>query len=198
MCCNNYYRPSFNTCGCRNYSTVVRTIVGPMGPAGPQGPVGPVGPTGATGATGPQGPVGPVGPSPIEDLAIASLTNTAAATITDLGDYIPFNNTNTVQNATVTDSDSITVTNGGTYYITYGLNDATATGDTGVSLYINNTENVNTTLNISDTVTSASGGIILNLSAGDSISLGKSVNATPITLSAGTMNAYLNIIPITN
>ena len=174
MCCNNYYRPYFNTCGCRNYSTVVRTIVGPMGPAGP------------------------VGPSPIEDLAIASLTNTATTTITAVGDYIPFNNTNTVQNATVTDSDTITITTGGTYYITYGLNNATTTGDTGVSLYINDIENVNTTLNISDTVTSSNGGIILNLSAGDSISLGKSINATPITLSADNMNAYLNIIPITN
>ena len=172
MCCNNFFRPYVNTCGCRNYSSVVRTIVGPMGPAGP------------------------VGPSPIEDLAIASLTNTAATTITALGDYVPFSNTNTVQNATVTNSDTITITNGGTYYVTYGLNNATTTGTTGVSLYINNTENVNTTLTISDTISSSSGAIILNLSAGDTISLGKSVNATPITLSAGTMNAYLNIIPL--
>ena len=40
-------------------------------------------------------------------------------------------------------------------------------------------------------------GIILTLAAGDTISLGKSLNTTDIVLPADTMNAYINIVPIT-
>lgn len=227
MCCNNFIRPSFNTCGCGNYTTI-RTIVGPQGPigltgaqgpvgpvgpvgpqgpiglTGPAGPIGPVGPqgpvgaTGATGATGPVGPVGPAGPSAIEGLAIATLNNTTAVTLTDVGDLVPFSNADVIENATINaTNDTVTVTNAGTYLINYGITPSTGTGSA-VSLYINGTENAVTRLTLTDSTSTYSGGIILNLAAGDTISIGKSLNTTAITLPADTMNAYLNIIPITN
>ena len=205
MCCNNYYRPYFNTCGCRNYSSVIRTIAGPqgpVGPVGPQGPIGPtgatgpIGPTGATGATGPVGPQGPVGPSAVENLAIATLTNTIETTLTTVGDLIVFSSTSAIQNASISGTgDTVTIESPGVYYINYGVTPTEGTG-AGVSLYLNGAEYAESRLTLTDSTGSYSGGIILNLSAGDTLSLGKSLNTTDITLPGDTLNAYLNIIPI--
>lgn len=227
MCCNNYFRPSFNTCGCGGYTTI-RTVVGPQGPiglTGPQGPAGPVGPTGPTGATGatgpvgpagatgpqgpagpvgpagatgPQGPVGPVGPSAVADLGIATLNNVDAVTLTAVGDLVPFSDTNAIQNASISATgDTVTVNGAGTYLLNYGFTPSAGTGSA-ISVYINGVENTTTRLTITSDTSTYSGGIILDLAAGDTISMGKSLNTTDITLPADTMNAYLNIVPITN
>ena len=211
MCCDNFFRYRCGNFGCCNNNsyTTIRTIVGPMGPAGPQGatgpvgPAGPIGPTGATGATGPIGPIGPVGPqgptgpSAVATLAIATLTNTDALTLDAIGTPITFNTTNAIQNASISGtSDSVTVNTAGVYHITYGFT-ATSGLNSSISLYVNDAENTNTRLTVIDAPSSYSGDIILELNAGDTLSLEMSTGTTSIVLPADTLNAYLNIAPIT-
>jgi hypothetical protein len=128
-----------------------------------------------------------------DSLAVAQLLNTAARNLTTTGSLVTFNTTNALKNSTVS-SNTITVTNAGTYLVNYGFTSPGAE-DAAMSLYVNGTENTGTRLTlIEEGHVSAS--ILLTLAAGSTVSLGVSVLPDNVTLPTGTLNAYVVITPI--
>ena len=112
--------------------TGAQGIQGPVGPIGPTGATGPQGPQGATGATGPQDPVGPSGSS---DAIYASLLETATVTA---GETIPLTlNSATPDSSMSVVGNSVSITESGSYLVTYSLNGSAPTGDLTADLYLN-------------------------------------------------------------
>ena len=155
---------------------------GPVGPQGPIGLTGPIGPTGATGATGPQGPIGPVGPQgpvgatgPVgpagtSDGLYASETGATVAA----GAIIPI----ALDSATPTTTmsvvnNSVTLADAGSYLVSYQADGSGSTVDNTVSLYQNGAILADETLYLSNATErgSASKTVIVNASAGDTLSL---------------------------
>ena len=173
----NIYHRCDNKCGQIN-GCYCYTVPGPVGATGPTGP------TGATGATG---------PTLTTTQAVAQLLNTAEQTLDTVGELVTFNSPAVYKNAIATTT-AITVTNAGTYLVNYGFN-ASATTGSAMSLYLNGSENVQTRLSIL-AVGSYSANIILTLTAGETISLGASVISTNVTLPSGSLNAFIDVVPI--
>ena len=186
---------------------------GATGPAGPQGPIGPVGPTGATGAVGPQGPIGPVGPvgatgatgatgpqgpvgatgatgpqGPIGPAGTsqAIYAGTTIATV-GAGAIVPIALIAQSPASTMTVSDNeVNITETGSYLVSYFAGGSVTTGDFIVSLYLNDVAIANENIVQSDSVGAGSKTVLLNLSAGDSISL-YNTSATEATLSSASI-----------
>lgn len=117
--------------------------VGPVGPIGATGPIGPQGPTGATGPQGPQGIQGPVGPQgPVATDIIANFLNDSTGVLAigsdiPLEDYINLSDGDITH---VTESPDLTLTEG-YYLVSYSANaTATADGNIGIAMYINDVE----------------------------------------------------------
>ncbi len=123
---------------------------GPQGPIGLTGPQGPQGETGATGATGPQGPAGPQGPigpvgpqGPVGPAGTATVASYGSfytdTTQTVTNDSFPLTTTLSSSNMTVdTTTGVVTLTNAGTYLVSYGVYATTGSQDTDtVQLYLN-------------------------------------------------------------
>jgi len=157
--------------------------VGPIGPQGPVGPVGPAGPTGAVaaaGAVGPIGPQGPVGPAGTNDAVYAVST---AATIA-AGEIIPITLSAATADTTMTITDNaVNITEAGTYLVSYYVGGSVATNEFVTALYLNGAEIANENIVQSNSAGAASKTVLLNLSAGDTLSL-YNTSATEATLSA--------------
>ena len=140
---------------------------GPQGPVGPIGPQGPVGATGATGATGPQGPAGPAGTA---DGLYASGTT---ATI-GIDAIIPIVlNSATPDTSLIVSNNEITLTEDGSYLVSYFADGFGSTGENLVELYLNDNPLPQTEISLSEGTTrgSASKTIIVNAVSGDTLSL---------------------------
>ncbi len=154
--------------------------VGPVGATGATGPQGPVGATGATGATGPQGPIGPAGTSQ------AIYAGSAIATV-GAGDIVPIALIAQSPASTMTVSgNEVNITETGSYLVSYFAGGSVTTGDFIVSLYLNDVAIANENIVQSDSVGAGSKTVLLNLSAGDSLSL-YNTSATEATLSSASI-----------
>ena len=193
MCC--LFGNNQNQNCCCNRTVYVRGPIGPTGatgargPQGPQGPVGPIGPTGATGATGavgPQGPIGPVGatgatgpqgpvgatgatgpqgPAGLSDAVYASSTVATVAS----GAIIPITLTTASPTTTMSvANNAVSVSEAGTYLVSYFYQNQTEDVDASISLYLNGVAIPNEVLTDES---STSKTILLSLSANDAIAL---------------------------
>ena len=160
--------------------------VGPQGPVGATGAVGPQGPTGATGAVGPQGPtgatgaVGPQGPAGTNDAVYATST---VATIA-AGSIIPIALTTATPDTSMSVTDNaVNITEAGSYLVSYYVDGSVATDEFVTALYLNGTQVPNESIVQSNSAGAASKTIVLNLSAGDTLSL-YNTSATEATLSS--------------
>ena len=173
------------------------------GATGPTGSTGPTGPQGLAGATGPTGSTGPTGPN-AGLAAYGGKYSDAPQTIT-LGigtqSQIALPSTMPNLNVTYTPTNSITVTQAGTYEINYYSNVSVALGTT-VTLAVRNNGT-----NIPDTVISRvlsvgvgsiySGSVIVTLTAGAVIDMAISaLLAVGVTLGSG-VNATLSVKKLT-
>ncbi len=147
---------------------------GPIGPVGSVGPQGPVGATGATGATGAQGPIGPVGPQgPVGPAGTndAIYASGAVATVAT-GAIIPLTlNASTAPTTLSVVNNEVSVGDAGSYLVSYFTNGSVATGDFSTTLYLNDTAIANEEILLTDSSGAGSKTILLNLSAGDTLSL---------------------------
>lgn len=171
-----------------------RGATGPTGPTGATGITGPTGPTGPTGATGPTGPTGPTGENATllnENATIynAETQNITTATPLTLSTVL-------TNNGLAVDNTTITVSETGTYLISFTVNDATAAaGADNVGIAVNNVVNTATHRTISPNYATG-GSYILNLNANDKVSLVPTVtNATSIS-STGGPSASLTVVRI--
>lgn len=170
-----------NNCGCCGYRDPffpnISTANGATGPVGPRG------------ATGPTGPTGEAGTVVNENATIVSteLQNITTATPLALSTVLTNNNL-------TVDNNSITVTESGTYLVSFTVNTATAAvGADNVGIAINTVVNASTRRTISSDYTT-SGSFVLNLEANDAISLVPTVtNATSIS-STGGPSASLTVV----
>lgn len=127
----------------------------------------------------------------VDNTSVAQLRSTTAQTLSAVNQLVTFNTSNSFRNATVT-GESITVNESGRYLINYGFN-ASAGQNSALSLYINGVENASTRLTILDESGDLSSSIILNLNAGDVITMRVSVYTANVTLPADTLNAYITL-----
>lgn len=139
--------------------------VGPAGATGATGPQGPVGPTGATGATGPQGPVGPAGTSQAI-YAYSTIATVASGAIIP----IVLSESSPASTMTVT-GDEITLTESGSYLISYYTEGSVATGDYETSLYLNGVAIPDESITFVGSSGAGSKTILLNTAAGDTLSI---------------------------
>jgi len=144
---------------------------GSDGLAGATGATGPTGATGATGATGPTGATGATG-SDVSALGYAYIYNTTSQTIAAEA-ALTFGSNGPLSGVTHTaGTSSITITNTGTYSMSYFVSGTTANQFT---LFVNGTANTTTTYGTTAGITV--GQAILSLSAGDVLTL---VNHTSV------------------
>lgn len=188
----------------------VQGVTGPQGETGATGPVGPQGlqgATGATGATGPQGAIGPTGPTgPAGPTGAAGTgliaygglygtTNDAVALTTTpvalpLGTQMPSSNLTYGTN-------SVTVTDAGTYELAYGVRGSMSDGSSlTVSVGQNGTAIAATTITdalTSGTPSSVHGQTIVTLSAGDVLTLLASDSGSATWTPGSGANTYLTV-----
>lgn len=156
---------------------------GPIGPQGPIGPAGPQGETGATGATGPIGPAGPAGPAGLSDAIFAS----SGADTVDAGAIIPLALVVATPDTSLSVSDNaVNVTEDGTYLVSYFVGGSVPTNEFITALYLNGAPITGETIVQSNSAGAASKTILLNLSAGDTLSL-YNTSATEATLSGASI-----------
>lgn len=197
-------------CGYRDpffpYITSANGATGPVGPRGATGPTGPTGPTGVTGPTGATGPTGPTGPTgatgptgPTGENATllnknATIYNSETQNITTATPLAL--STVLTNNGLAVDNTTITVSETGTYLISFTVNDATAAaGADNVGIAVNNVVNTATHRTISPNYATG-GSYVLNLNANDKVSLVPTVtNATSIS-STGGPSASLTVVRI--
>lgn len=171
---------------------------GATGAVGPAGPIGPIGPTGATGAVGPQGPIGPVGPqgpvgatgatgpqgpSGTNDAIYANAGTQVVAT----NSVIPlaFNTASTDNTMTVAGG-GVTVSEAGTYLVSYFANGSVDTGTFSVALYLNGSAITNDNIVFTDSVGAGSKTVLINLDANDNVSV-YNTSLTDATLSGASL-----------
>ena len=154
--------------------------IGPIGPVGPAGatgatgPQGPVGPTGATGATGPQGPAGATGATGPQGPAGTSQAIYADSTIATVasGAIIPIVLSESSPASTMTvDGNEITLTEAGSYLVSYYTEGSVATGDYETSLYLNGVAIPDESITFVGSSGAGSKTILLNTAAGDTLSI---------------------------
>ncbi len=190
FCCNNH-------CNCCNQQVVVRTIIGPRGYPGATGPQGPRGFTGATGAVGPQGPQGEQGPAGVVSTAYGGLYNpTSVETTTTAGATNTVAFTGQMPSLDVSyGTNNITVTNAGTYRVDYSLVASSPTATSmSVSVQLDGTDIGSTTQtrNLGNGVDYWNGQAIVNLAAGDVLSLSYTTtdSTTVTTLPTTTLTVF--------
>lgn len=171
--------------------------IGPQGPVGPQGatgatgavgPQGPQGPQGETGATGPQGPQGEPGPSGTNDAIYANVSQT----VVDSGDIIPLTQDTSTPDTSMSVSDnSVVISEEGVYLVSFYVGGSVPTNEFNTTLYLNGSAIPDETLIQSNSAGAASKTILLNLDAGDTLSL-YNTSATQATIS----NASLTVLKL--
>ena len=122
--------------------TAVVGATGATGPAGPEGPPGPPGPAGTPGGTGAQGPPGPPGAQGVQGIqGLTGATGPAGSALLSYGGFvndtgaviaivlggtsIPL--TQTAANGVSVSGTNVTVTDAGTYRVSYCIRTASAT-----------------------------------------------------------------------
>ena len=157
--------------------------IGPQGPAGPTGATGPQGPIGLTGATGPIGPQGPIGPAGTSDAIYANLAGTSATS----GAIIPLALDTATPTTTMSVSgSSVNITEAGTYLVSFFANGSVPTGDFSTSLYQNGVALAGETIIIDDSTGAGSKTVLVNASAGDTLSI-YNTSAETATLSGASL-----------
>lgn len=188
----------------------VQGVTGPQGETGATGPVGPQGlqgATGATGATGPQGaigPTGPTGPTGPQGAAGTGLiaygglygTTTDAVALTTTPVALPLGTQMPSSNLTY-GTNSVTVTDAGTYELAYGVRGSMSDGSSlTVSVGQNGTAIAATTITdalTSGTPSSVHGQTIVTLSAGDVLTLLASDSGSATWTPGSGANTYLTV-----
>ncbi|MFT9056075.1 MAG: collagen-like protein, partial [Ethanoligenens sp.] len=204
-------------------STGATGPTGPTGATGSTGATGPTGPTGATGAQGPQGvqgvqgiqgiqgpqgvqgmqgiqgiqgPTGPIGPTGPTGTALSQAYATFYTTTADTvftGGAIPFTaGTAAVQNVALLNPTTIIVQRAGVYLIDFGVN-TTASLNSVIQLYVNNTPVDGTQLTFSAAIGQVSNAVIIRLAANDTLQILVSNAALALSPQVG---AYLTITQI--
>lgn len=188
----------------------VQGVTGPQGETGATGPVGPQGiqgATGATGATGPQGAIGPTGPTgPTGPAGAAGTgliaygglygTTTDAVALTTTPVALPLGTQMPSSNLTY-GTNSVTVTDAGTYELAYGVRGSMSDGSSlTVSVGQNGTAIAATTITdalTSGTPSSVHGQTIVTLSAGDVLTLLASDSGSATWTPGSGANTYLTV-----
>lgn len=188
----------------------VQGVTGPQGETGATGPVGPQGiqgATGATGATGPQGAIGPTGPTgPAGPAGAAGTgliaygglygTTTDAVALTTTPVALPLGTQMPSSNLTY-GTNSVTVTDAGTYELAYGVRGSMSDGSSlTVSVGQNGTAIAATTITdalTSGTPSSVHGQTIVTLSAGDVLTLLASDSGSATWTPGSGANTYLTV-----
>lgn len=191
---------------------------GPIGPQGPVGPIGPTGATGATGATGPVGPIGPQGPvgatgatgpvGPIGPQGPVGATGATGATgpqgpagtsqavyagvntvVIDSGVIIPIELISQSPESTMTvTNNEVVINEDGSYLVSYYADGSVTANEFVTSLYLNDVALTSESIIQSDSAGAGSKTILLNLTAGDTLSL-YNTSATEATLSSASITA---------
>ncbi len=157
--------------------------IGPQGPVGPAGATGAVGPQGPVGPAGPQGPVGPVGPAGLGDAIYAS----SGANVVTAGEIIPLALITATPDTSLTVSDNAAnITEDGTYLVSFFVGGSVPTNEFITALYLNGAPITGETLVQSNSAGVASKTILLNLTAGSTLSL-YNTSATEATLSGASI-----------
>lgn len=188
----------------------VQGVTGPQGETGATGPVGPQGlqgATGATGATGPQGAIGPTGPTgPAGPTGAAGTgliaygglygTTTDVVALTTTPVALPLGTQMPSSNLTY-GTNSVTVTDAGTYELAYGVRGSMSDGSSlTVSVGQNGTAIAATTITdalTSGTPSSVHGQTIVTLSAGDVLTLLASDSGSATWTPGSGANTYLTV-----
>lgn len=153
-------------------ATGVTGATGPAGAVGATGATGPTGPTGATGTTGPIGPTGPDGKSVTDTSAFATNTSGAAVSVATEGTLVPLPNGQLLSPDIKANADStiFTVDTAGRYHITYSVNTSDSLAG-GTRLLINGAPDLASTVAPLVSLRHFSGEIIVDLAAGNTVSL---------------------------
>ncbi len=168
---------------------------GPAGAAGPTGATGATGPTGATGTTGVTGPTGATGPNVTATSAYAANTNGTVLTVILTGTLVPLPDSQLLSpDITVNAGNTVfTVQTAGRYLLSYDIN-TTAALASGTRLLINGVANTASTVAPLVSLSHFSNELLLNLSAGDTVSLEMFGIASVTTLLPGSAGASLTLI----
>lgn len=170
-------------------------VQGVAGPTGPTGPTGPQGEVGATGATGPTGPTGATGTGldaygGLYGTTIDPIALTTTPVELPLGTQMP-------SSSLTYGTNSITVTDGGTYELAYGVRGSMSDGSSlTVSVGQNGTAIAATTITdalTSGTPSSVHGQTIVTLSAGDVLTLLASDSGSATWTPGSGANTYLTV-----
>ena len=158
---------------------------------GPTGPTGPTGPAGATGATGPTGPTG-ASTTPVYAY-VYELATIADATVVGGAD-IPFSNLGPALSITHTPgTTTITIPSTGAYQINFGVSITAGIGSS-IAVAVNGTVNPSTNTAFLVAVGEIFGSCILDLNAGDIITL-RNNSAIPLTMNlAPSVGASIAIV----
>ena len=177
---------------------------GPVGATGPQGLQGVAGATGATGATGPAGPTGatgPTGPTGASGTGLVAYgglygTTTDAVALTTTPVALPLGTQMPSSNVTY-GTNSVTVTDAGTYELAYGVRGSMSDGSSlTVSVGQNGTAIAATTITdalTSGTPSSVHGQTIVTLGAGDVLTLLASDSGSATWTPGSGANTYLTV-----
>ena len=149
---------------------------------------------GALTASPMQGPTGPTGPSITATSAFAANTTGSTLAVVAGGTLIPLPDSQSLSpDITVNGANTVfTVTNAGRYQLSYNVN-TTASLASGTRLLINGTPNTASTVAPVVSLSHFANEILLNLNAGDTISLQMFGIASVATLLPGSAGATLSI-----
>lgn len=175
-------------------ATGVTGPTGPTGATGVTGPTGPTGPTGATGTTGPTGPTGSTGVNVTATSAFAANTSGAELSVVPAGVPVSLPNSQLLSpDITVNAANTVfTVNTSGRYQLSYSVN-TTAALASGTRLLINGAANTASTIAPLVSLSHFSNELLLDLTAGTTVSLQMFGIASAATLLPGSAGASLSI-----
>lgn len=215
MCCFNNFTPRCNNnCNNNNDGRIYIIERGPRGPRGFTGATGAVGPIGPTGATGPQGPIGPQGPqgetgpagpagadgtNGLASFGGAYATSTTPIALTTTPTTLTLDTILPLSNVTV-GTNSITVANAGTYELTHGIRGSVLPASTITLAVTQNGTNIPQsviTMTYTTTEDELSNITLVNLSAGDVLTLVASSSIDTTFTPNDNVNTYLILKQLT-
>ena len=159
------------------------------------GATGSAGPTGPTGAAGPTGPTGPTGPNPTATAAYAANTQGSSILVALGGTLVPLPDSQLLSpDITVDGTNTVfTVNTTGRYQLSYDINITAALGS-GTRLLINGAPNLASTVAPVISLSHFSNEILLDLTAGNTVSLQMFGIASAATLLPGSAGASLTLL----
>jgi hypothetical protein len=167
-------------------------VTGAQGLQGPTGLAGADGVTGATGVTGPTGPTGESGSVSLDYGYVYQLATVADATVVGGAD-IPFSNNGPLQDVSHTPSSTIiVVTKASTYKVDYCANITAGIGSA-MAVAVNGTADASTSVSFLVATGNTCGTSIVELAAGDVITM-RNNSGVPLVLGlAPTVGAQLTV-----